>query len=115
MPAHSAFARVSSRLLAGEAPCQSGAQDWESSAGFLAEEHVGKPRQSTPDRLHLERALTLQQGAAGGGGVRGGTEGLVAVLEPRAAPAARCTCRSRSPTLPCTLPLPPSLLQARLA
>ena len=44
------------------------------SAGFLVEEHLacGKPRQSTPDRLHLERTLTLQAGGWGKGGGGGG-------------------------------------------
>ena len=64
MPAHSAFGRVAGKLLHHEPPCLSEADDWESSSGFLAEEHLApaKPRQSTPDRLHLERTLTLQAG-----------------------------------------------------
>ncbi|KAI3435635.1 hypothetical protein D9Q98_001694 [Chlorella vulgaris] len=65
MPTHSAFARVASKLLLHEPPCMSEAEDWESSSGFLAEEHLAKPRQSTPDRLHLERTLTLQSDDAG--------------------------------------------------
>jgi hypothetical protein len=62
MPSHTAFARVAAKLLLHEPPCMSEAEDWESSSGFLAEEHLAKPRQSTPDRLHLERTLTLQSG-----------------------------------------------------
>lgn len=58
MAAHAAFARISSKLLNFEPPCMSEADDWESSSGFLAEEHLVKTRQSTPDRLHLERAMT---------------------------------------------------------
>ena len=62
MASHSAFARLSSKLLHHEPPCMSEAEDWESSAGFLAEEHLAKPRQSTPDRLHLERTVTMASG-----------------------------------------------------
>jgi FKBP12-rapamycin complex-associated protein len=66
MPTHSAFTRVAGKLLLHEPPCMSEADDWESSSGFLVEEHLAaKPRQSTPDRLHLERTLTLQSGAGG--------------------------------------------------
>ncbi|KAL4435039.1 hypothetical protein ABPG77_003864 [Micractinium sp. CCAP 211/92] len=69
MPPHSAFSRVAAKLLHHEPPCQSEAEDWEGSAGFLAEEHLALPsaklRQSTPDRLHLERTLTLQSDEAG--------------------------------------------------
>jgi FKBP12-rapamycin complex-associated protein len=71
MPPHPAFARIASRLLHHEPPCQSAAEDWESSAGFLAAEHLGRRRQPTPDRLHLERAL---EGVAGGDG--GGAAGV---------------------------------------
>lgn len=82
MPPHPAFSRVAAKLLHHEPPCQSEAEDWEGSAGFLAEEHLALPsakqRQSTPDRLHLERTLTLQSGgwgwraAWGAGGVPDG-------------------------------------------
>ena len=73
MAPHSAFVRVASKLLHHEPPCMSEAEDWESSSGFLAEEHLqAKPRQATPDRLHLERTLTLQ---SGGRGARGAGRG----------------------------------------
>lgn len=75
MPPHSAFSRVAAKLLHHEPPCQSEAEDWEGSAGFLAEEHLALPsaklRQSTPDRLHLERTLTLQSGGQGWRGAAG--------------------------------------------
>ena len=67
MAPHSAFARLSSKLLRHEPPCMSEAEDWESSAGFLAEEHLAKARQSTPDRLHLERTVTMASGGQGAG------------------------------------------------
>lgn len=53
---------MATKLLHHEPPCMSEADDWESSAGFLIEEHLAKPRQSTPDRLHLERTMTLTAG-----------------------------------------------------
>jgi hypothetical protein len=59
MQQHSAFTRVSSKLLNHEAPCMSDADDWETSSAFLSAEHLGKLRQSTPDRLLLERSLNL--------------------------------------------------------
>lgn len=88
MPPHGAFSRVASRLLHTEPPCMSEAEDWESSAGFLAEEHLAKPRQSTPDRLHLERTLTLASGAAQGAGQRWVPEGERGAGQRRAAAVA---------------------------
>eukprot|EP00887_Chlorella_sp_A99_P006163 scaffold3.g6163.t1 len=72
MAAHAAFGRISAKLLHHEPPCMSEADDWESSAGFLAEEHLLKPRQSTPDRLHLERAISA----------RAEDDGLASIIRP---------------------------------
>ena len=74
MPAHSSFTRVASKLLHHESPCMSEADDWETSSSFLAEEHLVKQRQTTPDR-QLERTLALQHGAEGLCGGQGPMQG----------------------------------------
>lgn len=40
MPPHAVFANICSRIMHHEPPCMSDADDWESSAMFLGEEHV---------------------------------------------------------------------------
>jgi len=86
IPANSTFSQISSRVLARDPPCMSGAPDWESSSGFLAVEHLGKLRQITPDKVTLERALAgvdagtpdaATSNGLGVGGMRG--DGLVAL------------------------------------
>ena len=81
MAPHPTFSRIGSRLLSHEPPCMSNATDWESSAGFLATEHLGKLRQPTPDGMMMEMALAQgsQQEAADGTGVGVHGEGLVSL------------------------------------
>ena len=81
MSPHPTFQRIASRLLSLEPPCMSGAADWESSAGFLAADHLGKLRQPTPDGLIMEMALAQgsQLDAADGTGAGVHGEGLVAL------------------------------------
>lgn len=81
MAAHPTFSRIASRLLSHEPPCMSSASDWETSAGFLASEHLGKLRQPTPDGTMMEMALAqgshFDAGDGTGAGVHG--EGLVSL------------------------------------
>lgn len=78
MPAHPTFARIASRLQSQESPCMSPALDWETSAGFLSSEHLGKIRQRTPDgammELALSQGLQSENDDVAGAGVHG--EGL---------------------------------------
>jgi len=80
MTPHAAFSRIASRLLNHEPPCQSAAEDWETSPGFLAAEHLGKlqHRQPTLERLALERSLSSADLSAqdADGGAGGGAEGV---------------------------------------
>ena len=64
MSPHASFTRVAAKLLHHEPPCMSEAEDWESSSGFLADEHIPKALiLSTPERLSQERSLAQQPDA----------------------------------------------------
>ena len=81
MGPHPTFSRIAARLLSHEPPCMSAATDWETSAGFLATEHLGKLRQPTPDGMIMEVALAQgsQQDASDGTGAGVHGSGLVSL------------------------------------